>query len=159
MHPPDLHFEVQMHPRASILRSRWRPGGPSETPRAYFEGLGGDVGAPGVLLETLGEHVGALGAASGLCGSAPGTIWGTLWVVFGRVVLSILFVRVGRQNLTLCWSFSNLVFMFFPEFPKMAEIVPNREILMNLQHFVSRSSFRISLEPWQNGVGKGMNVR
>ena len=40
-----------MHPRASILRSRWRPGGPSETPRAYFGGLGSDVGAPGGLLE------------------------------------------------------------------------------------------------------------
>ena len=40
-----------MLPRASILKSRWRPGGPSETPRAYFGGLGGDVGAPGGLLE------------------------------------------------------------------------------------------------------------
>ena len=79
-----------------------------------------------------------------------GSILGCFWESF----LSILFVRVGRQNLALCWSFSNLVFMFFPEFPKMAEIVPNREILMNLQHFVSRSSFRISLEPWQNGVGR-----
>jgi len=26
---------------------------------------------------------------------------------------------------------------------------------MNLQLFFSRSSFRFSLEPWQNGVGKG----
>ena len=55
-----------MPPRASILRSQWRPGGPSETPRAYFGGLGGDVGAPGGFLEALGEHFGALGAASGL---------------------------------------------------------------------------------------------
>ena len=140
------------------MRSRWRPGGSSETPRAYPGGLGGDVGAQGGFWGGLGEYFGALRAASGSLGSAPGTVLGAFWVVFGSF-LSILFVRVGRQNLALCWSFSNLVFMFFPEFPKMAEIVPNREIPMNLQHFVSRSSFRISLEPWQNGVGKGSIFR
>ena len=145
-----------MHPRASILRSRWRPGGPSETPRAYFGGLGGDVGAPGGLLEVprraLWSSQGGLGTPRERSRDHFGSILGCFW----ESVLSILFVRVGRQNLALCWSFSNLVFMFFPEFPKMAEIVPNREIQMNLQHFVSRSSFRISLEPWQNGVGKGL---
>ena len=70
---------VQMHPRASILRSRWRPGGPSETPRAYFEGLGSDVGAPGGLLEALGEHFGALEVSSGLPGSAPETVFGMIF--------------------------------------------------------------------------------
>ena len=62
-----------MPPWASILKSRWRPGGPSETPRAYFGGLGDYVGAPGGSLEALGEHFGALGAASGPLGSARGT--------------------------------------------------------------------------------------
>ena len=57
-----------------------------------------------------------------------GSILGCFW----DSVLSILFVRVGRQNLALCWSFSNLVFMFFPEFPKMAEIVPDWELQTNL---------------------------
>ena len=72
-----------MTPGASILRSRWRPGGPSETPRANFGGLGGDVGAPGGLLEALGGHFGALGAASGPLGSAPGAIFGAFWIVLG----------------------------------------------------------------------------
>ena len=67
-----------MHPRASILRSRWRPGGPSETPRAYFGGLGGDVGAPGGFLEALGEHLGVLRAALGPLGSAPGAVLGNI---------------------------------------------------------------------------------
>ena len=87
-----------------------------------------------------------------------GSILEAFWVVFGRLFLFFV-VRGGRQNLALCWSFSNLVVMCCPEFPKMAEIVPNLEIPMNLQHFVSRSSFRISLEPWQNGVGKGSVFR
>ena len=68
-HPLGLHFEVPMGPK-------WRPGGPSETPWAYFGGLGGDVGAPGGFLEALGEHFGALRAASGPLGSAPGTVLG-----------------------------------------------------------------------------------
>ena len=91
---------------------------------------------------------------------------GPFWEHFGSILdcfwescLSILFVRVGRQNLALCWSFSNLVFMFCPEFPKMAEIVPNRELLIHLQLFISRASFQFSLEPWQNGVGDGLDFR
>ena len=47
-----------------------------ETPWAYFGDLGGDVGAPGGFLEALGEHFGALRAASGPLGSAPGTVLG-----------------------------------------------------------------------------------
>ena len=82
-----------MPPRASILRSRWRLGDPSETPRAYFGGLGGDVGAPGVFLEALGEHFGALGATSGPLGSAPGTVLGAFLVVFGRIFDYLLRVR------------------------------------------------------------------
>ena len=61
---------------------KWRPGGPSETPWAYFGGLGGDVGAPGGFLEALGEHFGALGATSGPLGSAPGTVFGAFLVIF-----------------------------------------------------------------------------
>ena len=68
---------------ASILRSQWRPGGPSETPWAYFGGLGGAVGAPGGFLEALGEHFGALGATSGPLGSAPGTVLGAFVCRFG----------------------------------------------------------------------------
>ena len=68
---------------ASILRSQWRPGGALETPRAYFGGLGGDVGAPGEFLEALGEHFGALGVASGSLGSTPGTVLGAFMPVFG----------------------------------------------------------------------------
>ena len=82
-----------MPPRASILRSQWRPGGPLETPWAYFGDLGGDVGAPGGFLEALGEHFGALGAASGPLGSAPGTVLGAFWVVFGRILEYLLRVQ------------------------------------------------------------------
>ena len=57
---------------------KWRPGGPSETPWAYFGGLGGHVGAPGGFLEALGEHFGALRAASGPLGSTPGTVFGCI---------------------------------------------------------------------------------
>ena len=78
--------------------------------------------------ETLGEHFGALVTMLGACWEHFGSISGC----FGESCLAILFVRGGRQNLALCRSFSNLVFMFFPEFPKMAEIVPNREIAINL---------------------------
>ena len=49
-----------------------------ETPWPCFGGLGADVGAPGDLLEALGEHFGALGVASGLSGSAPGTVFETI---------------------------------------------------------------------------------
>ena len=80
-----------MHPQASILRSRWRPGGPSETPRAYFGGLGGDVGAPGGFLEALGEHFGALGAASGPLGSARGNNFWSILGRFGESFWSIVF--------------------------------------------------------------------
>ena len=72
---------------------KWRPRGPSETPWAYFGGLGGDVGAPGGVLEALGEHFGALGPASGPPGSAPGTVLGAFCVVFGRILEYILRVR------------------------------------------------------------------
>ena len=54
-----------------------------ETPWAYFGDLGGDVGAPGEILEALGEHFGALGATSGPLGSAPGTVLGAFLVIFG----------------------------------------------------------------------------
>ena len=60
---------------------KWRPGGPSETPWAYFGGLGGDVGAPGGFLEALGEHFGALRVASGPLGSAPGTVFGCIFLI------------------------------------------------------------------------------
>ena len=45
------------------------------------------------------------------------------------------------------------MFVFY-DFPKKAEVAPDLELPMNLQLFVSRSSFLFSLEPWQNGVGK-----
>ena len=83
---PDLHFEVKMVPK-------WRPGGPSETPRAYFGGLGGDVGAPGGFLEALGEHFGALGAASGPLGSAPGTVLGAFLVILWMMLEYLLRVQ------------------------------------------------------------------
>ena len=84
--------------RTCILRLkcfplRWRPGGHSEIPRAYFGGLGGDVGAPGEFLEPLGAHFGALGAASGSLGSAPGTVLGAFWVAVGWDV-GVSFSRV-----------------------------------------------------------------
>ena len=53
---------------ASILSSRWPPGAPSETPRAHFGGLGGDVGGPGGLLE----------APKRALWSSPGGL-GSLW--------------------------------------------------------------------------------
>ena len=53
-----------------------------ETPWAYFGDLGGDVGAPGGFLEALGEHFGALRAASGPLGSPPGTVVGCIFLIF-----------------------------------------------------------------------------
>ena len=91
--PPDLHFEVQMAPWASILRSQWRPGGPSETPWAYFGGLGGDVGAPGGFMEALGEHFGALRVASGPLGSAPGTVLAAFLVICWMILEYLLRVQ------------------------------------------------------------------
>ena len=79
--------------RASILKPRWRPGGPSETPRAYVGRLGGDVGAPVGFLEALGEHFGALGAASGSFGSAPATVLGAVWRVVCMILEYLLRVR------------------------------------------------------------------
>ena len=78
---------------ASILRSQWRPGGPLETPWAYFGDLGGDVGAPGGILEALGEHFGALGATSGPLGSAPGTVLGAFLVFFWMILEYLLRVQ------------------------------------------------------------------
>ena len=145
-----------MLPRASILRSRWRPGGPSKTPRAYFGGLGSDVGAPGDLLEAprraLWSSRGGLGTPRERSRDHMGSIWGR----FRQGFWSIFFACGGTKNLALFWSFSNLVFTFFQDFPKKAEIVPDREIPIDFQHVSSRSSFRCSLEPWQNGIGKGL---
>ena len=78
---------------ASILRSQWRPGGPLETPWAYFGDLGGDVGAPGGFLEALGEHFGALGATSGPLGSAPGTVFGCIFGHFWMILEYLLRVQ------------------------------------------------------------------
>ena len=98
-----------MHPRASILRSRWRPGGPSETPRAYSGGLGGDVGAPGGVLEALGEHFGALRATSGSLGSAPGTVLGAIGFFLYDFVIS--FARMVVASICLYFGCSpNLLF-------------------------------------------------
>ena len=83
------------------MATKWRPGGPSETPRAYFGGLGGDVGAPGCFLEALGEHFGALGAASGPLGSAPGTVLGAFLVVFGMILEYLLRVRWLQESISI----------------------------------------------------------
>ena len=64
-----------------------------ETPWAYFGDLGGDVGAPGGILEALGEHFGALGAASGSLGSAPGTVLGAFLVICWMILGYLLRVR------------------------------------------------------------------
>ena len=72
---------------------KWRPGGPSETPWAYFGGLGGDVGAPGGFLEALGEHFGALGAPPGRLGSAPGTVFGCIFDIFWMISEYLLRVQ------------------------------------------------------------------
>ena len=77
---------------------KWCPEVSSETPWAYFGGLGGHVGAPGGFLEALGEHFGALRAASGPLGSAPGTVFGCMFgnllddfgVSFARAVVAII---------------------------------------------------------------------
>ena len=80
------------------MAPKLRLGGPSETPWAYFGGLGGDVGAPGGFLEALGEHFGALRAASGPLGSAPGTVFGSsclyFWDDFGVYVARALVARI-----------------------------------------------------------------
>ena len=64
-----------------------------ETPWAYFGDLGGDVGAPGGILEALGEHFGALGATSGPLGSAPGTVLGAFFVIFWMILEYLLRVQ------------------------------------------------------------------
>ena len=63
-----------------------------ETPWAYFGDLGGDVGAPGGILEVQGEHFGALGATSGPLGSAPGTVFGCIFGIL--CVISEYLLRV-----------------------------------------------------------------
>ena len=64
-----------------------------ETPWAYFGDLGGDGGAPGEILEALGEHFGALGATSGSLGSAPGTVLGAFLVIFWMILEYLLRVQ------------------------------------------------------------------
>ena len=84
-----------MPPRASILRSRWRPGGPSETPRAYFGGLGSDVGAPGGLLEgprrVLWSSWGGLGTPR----ERSREHFGSILDRFGELFLNIFFAYGG----------------------------------------------------------------
>ena len=79
--------------RASILSSRWPPGALSETPRAHFGCLGGDVGGPGGLLEGPRARFGALGAASGPLGSAPGTVWDHFGSFLGWILEYLFRVR------------------------------------------------------------------
>ena len=133
-----------MTPRASILGSRWRPRGPSETPRAYFGGLGGDVGAPGDLLEAprraLWSSRGGLGIRRE-CSRVRFEDFGPFWVG----LWSIFCAGGGSQHLYLFWSFSKLVFFTSslppPDFLKMAEIAPDWELPVNWQLFARVRAF------------------
>ena len=84
-----------MLPRASILRSRWRPGGPSETPRAYFGGLGGDVGAPGGLLEAPRRALWSSRGGLGTPRERSREHFGSILDRFGELFLNIFFACGG----------------------------------------------------------------
>ena len=102
---PELNFEVKIVPK-------WRPGGPLETPRAYFWRPRGDVGAPGRKMEALEEHFGALGAASGPLGSAPGTVLGAFLVVFGMMLEYVLRVRWLQESISILVVVRTLFYAF-----------------------------------------------
>ena len=61
----------------------------------------GDVGAPGRKMEALEEHFGALGAASGPLGSAPGTVLGAFLVVVGMIWEYLLRVRWLQESISI----------------------------------------------------------
>ena len=110
-----------MSPRASILRSRWHPGGPSETPRAYFGGLGGDVGARGGLLEAprraLWSSRGGLGIPRERSMEHFGLFWG--------VILAYLFRARWQLESSSILLLLQTCFYVFPDFAKMTDIVPD----------------------------------
>ena len=84
-----------MLPRASILSSQWRPGGPSETPRAYFGGLGSDVGAPGGLLEVPRRALWSSRGGLGTPRECSREHFESILDRFGELFLSIFFACGG----------------------------------------------------------------
>ena len=104
-----------MPPWASILRSRWRPGSPSENPRAYFGGLGGDVGAPGGLLEAPRR---SLWISRGGLGTPRERFRDHFGIILGRLLercWSMFFpVRWYLESSWICAA-TKLVFSVFPK--------------------------------------------
>ena len=88
-------------------------------PWACFGGLGADVGAPGGLLEALGEHFGALGVVSGPRGSAPGIVLGVTFVSSARAVDASIWLCV---NLVFLGTF---LFASFTNFAKWQRSLPH----------------------------------
>ena len=75
------------------------------------------------FLEALGEHFGALGAASGPLGSAPRTTCGPFCDVCGGD-FGVYFSRAVVPGIELDLApFPNFVFVF-PDFRKIAHIAP-----------------------------------
>ena len=66
-------------------------------------------------MELSGRPRDPSGALQGQVLEHFGSFWGVMLVVF--------FACGGSQNLALFWSLSKLVFMFFLDFAKMADIV------------------------------------
>ena len=78
----------------------------------------------GVCWRLLGEHFGALGAASGPLGSAPGSICGAFWAVF-ESYFGVSFSRAVVARVELYFAPSPNLFLRFPDFAKMAGIAPD----------------------------------
>ena len=87
----------------------------------------------GVCWRLLGEHFGALGAASGPLGSAPGTIFGAFWGVVGRY-FEVSFSRAVVARIELYFAPSPNLFLRFSRLCKNDE---HRSRLVNTNEFAT----------------------
>ena len=78
----------------------------------------------GVCWRLLGEHFGALGAASGPLGSARGSIFGAFWTFWG-VILEYLFRLRWQLESSSILLLLQTCFYVFPDFAKMVDIAPD----------------------------------
>ena len=122
-----------MHPRASILRSRWRPGGPSETPRAYFGGLGGDVGARGGLLEAPRRALWSSRGGLGTPRERSREHFGAFWAVFGSY-FGVSFSRAVVARIELYFAPSPNLFL---RFSRLCKNGGHRSRLVNTNEFAT----------------------
>ena len=87
----------------------------------------------GVCWRLLGEHFGALGAASGPLGSAPGTIFGTFEAVVGKDV-GVSFSRAVVARIELYFAPSPNLFL---RFSRLCKNGGHRSRLVNTNGFAT----------------------